>query len=451
LVKIKYFTLDWKKMIAHINSLKYFIAIFLLSITGFVFLLLINSCDKSVDPENKTELPNGHYASIYSGTFSGSDNGPWIVIVDNFNQCSGKGTSAEDGDFNITGTVSNTGGINLVAGDASVGATFSGQILEDGTVSGSWKNENFGYTGTFSGIKFNIIVGSIDRVSIYNKTLQNNEQTFQVNIPATVPNGFSATLRLLCTNGVGEARFNNDSLTIQISQSRFLSIRGKKNSDVKNNIILQCQAYGRTVNLDSFSVRTWPTGFRMQVPPKELDPPNEGTIQYWYEWDSESGDTRDLYGIYIGEWVDYPGQTSENRYYYSSPPYRNLLGDRYYVDDPHMWIDTIGVSTQKINNVSHVVWNWFQDTHLIPTTDVTNLNAGNLNIAFDNSRPYQPDTIKATQYYWMRDPLLNPLQYDFTVFPGTYHIIRYVFFDSQNNIWKYRIEKDDFQGERELP
>jgi hypothetical protein len=91
------------------------------------------------------------FAGTYVGTFSGDDNGTFTVVVDTAGQVTGSGVSDEDGPFAITGTVNSAGDVELVAGTATTGATFSGTISPSGEVSGTWENRFFGESGTFVG------------------------------------------------------------------------------------------------------------------------------------------------------------------------------------------------------------------------------------------------------------------------------------------------------------
>jgi hypothetical protein len=95
----------------------------------------------------------GIFAGTYSGTFSGNDSGTWTVTVDSEGNVTGSGVSTVYGinfDINV-GTVTSSGEVTFVAGTVTIGATFSGTVSSTGEVSGTWVNEFYEYSGTFSG------------------------------------------------------------------------------------------------------------------------------------------------------------------------------------------------------------------------------------------------------------------------------------------------------------
>lgn len=88
-------------------------------------------------------------AGRYDGTFAGDDSGPFHVYVDREGVLFGWAVSASDGPLALTGGADTDGG--FVAGDASSGATFSGTIEPDGTLSGNWQLPP--ESGTFQGTR----------------------------------------------------------------------------------------------------------------------------------------------------------------------------------------------------------------------------------------------------------------------------------------------------------
>jgi len=95
-------------------------------------------------------------AGTYSGTYSGSDSGTWIFTLSESGAfTSGSGKSNSDGPFTVStsGSSAASSGSFAIGGSTSTGATFTGKITRSGDVSGTWKNNAFGDTGSFSGKK----------------------------------------------------------------------------------------------------------------------------------------------------------------------------------------------------------------------------------------------------------------------------------------------------------
>ena len=86
-------------------------------------------------------------AGRYEGSYSGDDSGPFEVFVDRDGNLFGWAISDFDGLIGLSGGADVDGG--FLAGNASTGATFSGQIEPDGTLSGTWSLSP--ESGTFQG------------------------------------------------------------------------------------------------------------------------------------------------------------------------------------------------------------------------------------------------------------------------------------------------------------
>jgi hypothetical protein len=96
----------------------------------------------------------GQLAGTYSGTFSGDDQGTWMAVVDTDGTITGSGMSDITGTgFDVFGNVTSSGDVNFVAGVVTTGSTFSGTVALTGEISGTWENEFFGESGTWSGSK----------------------------------------------------------------------------------------------------------------------------------------------------------------------------------------------------------------------------------------------------------------------------------------------------------
>lgn len=94
-------------------------------------------------------------SGTYSGTWvqtagPGSDNGSWTFTVNSVGIATGSGTSTE-GPFNISGTVNPNGTTEFVGGTTTNGASFTGTASLDGSVSGTWANDSFSTSGTYTG------------------------------------------------------------------------------------------------------------------------------------------------------------------------------------------------------------------------------------------------------------------------------------------------------------
>lgn len=99
-------------------------------------------------------------AGTYSGTWvqtagSDSDNGTWTFTVDTSGTISGSALSEVNTEFNpisIDGDVTSGGASSFMGtGTTSVGATFSGSVALDGSVTGTWENTTYGSSGTYTG------------------------------------------------------------------------------------------------------------------------------------------------------------------------------------------------------------------------------------------------------------------------------------------------------------
>jgi len=75
-------------------------------------------------------------AGRYDGSYAGDDSGPFSVYVDRDGVLSGWAVSAFDGVIGLMGSADTLGG--FLAGNASTGATFTGQIEADGSLAGTW-------------------------------------------------------------------------------------------------------------------------------------------------------------------------------------------------------------------------------------------------------------------------------------------------------------------------
>ena len=94
------------------------------------------------------------FAGQYTGTFSGDDYGTFSIAVDSQGNISGTAWSNKyQEQYSISGTISSSGQIYMVAGNVDTGATFRGSADSSGNVQGTWENPYDGDSGVFSGAK----------------------------------------------------------------------------------------------------------------------------------------------------------------------------------------------------------------------------------------------------------------------------------------------------------
>ena len=113
--------------------------------------LLIFAC--SSDDSSNNNYNSSQFEGDWSGTFDGGDSGTWTVTVDSNGSAVGNGFSnLLEEPFSATGTFSSNGSVTLTTGNASTGATFTGQATSS-SVDGVWNNEGAELSGTWSGSK----------------------------------------------------------------------------------------------------------------------------------------------------------------------------------------------------------------------------------------------------------------------------------------------------------
>ncbi len=96
---------------------------------------------------------NANYAGTYSGSYSGGDSGTWTTIVSSMGALTMTGYSNNlQSAVTGSGQVSSNGSLTMTAGSVSTGANFYGTISPlTGAVSGTWVNNYYGISGSFSG------------------------------------------------------------------------------------------------------------------------------------------------------------------------------------------------------------------------------------------------------------------------------------------------------------
>ncbi|MGQ0708823.1 MAG: CsgG/HfaB family protein [Rhodoferax sp.] len=95
--------------------------------------------------------PTGLYG-VFSGTYSGLDNGTFTVTTHPSGQVSGSAHSATTGSVGVSGRIDASGALVLTAAGSAGGATYQGRIdPSSGTVSGVWSMVGRQGGGSFSG------------------------------------------------------------------------------------------------------------------------------------------------------------------------------------------------------------------------------------------------------------------------------------------------------------
>ena len=136
------------------------------------------------DAQTSLEINNACLASgVYQGTFSGTDNGTFVLLVepyrsdiDTFGTADARvGTtsaaiySSLEQEFYFTGFNENglsiEGDRAVIAGSVETGATFAGTFTSPEQLSGTWQNQFAGDSGTFIGEKFGSTNSAIYRLS----------------------------------------------------------------------------------------------------------------------------------------------------------------------------------------------------------------------------------------------------------------------------------------------
>ncbi len=121
-------------------------------------------------------------SGFYAGTFSGTDTGPWVVVMDpTDNRLAGAGFSTNDQSiFFLSSTFTPTVENNILLGVVSTGASFAGAVSNVG-VSGTWNNPPTD-SGTFGGNKMVLPVPTGAQGTIYRGVYLGTEFT---SIPPT--------------------------------------------------------------------------------------------------------------------------------------------------------------------------------------------------------------------------------------------------------------------------
>ena len=121
-------------------------SLILLTISTFLF-----ACSDDDDNNDNNVNVFEQFQGNWEGTYSGGDNGTWTATIDDAGVVSGSASSITlSQNYDLNGTVSESGIFTATVGTATSGATFTGQIT-DYTVSGTWINEGASLGGSWEG------------------------------------------------------------------------------------------------------------------------------------------------------------------------------------------------------------------------------------------------------------------------------------------------------------
>lgn len=120
------------------------------TVFSLLICIMLFACKKSDNSNN-----NSNFAGTWKGSYSGSEKGTWIMIIDNGGKVTGYITREYGGAAaEATGFVTQNGDISMAVGASDIGATFKGKLV-NGSGSGTWENPSYrsDWNGTWTGIK----------------------------------------------------------------------------------------------------------------------------------------------------------------------------------------------------------------------------------------------------------------------------------------------------------
>ena len=121
----------------------------LLKISLLFIVLFTVGCSKDDEDTGDLEL----YVGSWSGTFSGSDSGTFLVTIYIDGEVSGTAFSNNlKQNIPLNGEIDESGNFDAVLGVSDSGASFTGKFTET-KASGTWKNPPLNFSGTWNGVK----------------------------------------------------------------------------------------------------------------------------------------------------------------------------------------------------------------------------------------------------------------------------------------------------------
>lgn len=117
-------------------------------------LWVFNSCSRSTISHSQPINQTVNFIGTWTGSYSGSDNGAWIIFIDANGIANGRAHSiVYNEDVDVSGTVDASGNLNAVLGSTSNGGYFKGKLTGT-TGKGTWQN-NLGtpHSGIWTGAK----------------------------------------------------------------------------------------------------------------------------------------------------------------------------------------------------------------------------------------------------------------------------------------------------------
>jgi hypothetical protein len=111
--------------------------------------VIASGCSKKDDPVTNDFI--GTWAGIYNGD---NDSGDWWAEIDaNGDVTGGASSSLSPASFELVGTITPQGEFTATAGSASNGTLFTGEFTKT-SASGTWSNSSLGFSGTWSGARY---------------------------------------------------------------------------------------------------------------------------------------------------------------------------------------------------------------------------------------------------------------------------------------------------------
>ncbi|WP_318309221.1 hypothetical protein [Flagellimonas crocea] len=93
------------------------------------------------------------FAGNWSGTYVGDDSGTWTASIDDEGTVQGEALSNDsDQPLPLEGRIDSSGDFRATLGSVQFGATFEGVFTQE-NASGTWENETYEISGTWTGTK----------------------------------------------------------------------------------------------------------------------------------------------------------------------------------------------------------------------------------------------------------------------------------------------------------
>lgn len=145
----------------------------------FVFTLFACSGEDDDNTNSEDDNTNSEFEGIWSGQFSGGDNGRWTAYIESNGTVSGSAFSITFSEnYFLVGSVGSSGEFQATLGTSSNGGVFTGQ-LNGNSGSGTWENSDAMTSGIWSGSKDNSSPSPLneDLVGVWSGTITDSDGT----------------------------------------------------------------------------------------------------------------------------------------------------------------------------------------------------------------------------------------------------------------------------------